>query len=157
MTPERLAEIRKDDACYIGQMAPVTAEGQRRELLAEVQRLTDELDCAGSSSDRAWTREHDLLQEVQQLRTNPAPRVWIVDCVNLDNFSVHTTDAVARAAAEAYVHDQAERQPVTDFDWRIVSADDDTHELWGSWRGRMYPANILVYSLPVLAAEGTAS
>lgn len=34
---------------------------------AELQRLTDELDAANSSSDRAWGREHELLQRIGQL------------------------------------------------------------------------------------------
>lgn len=36
---------------------------------AELQRLTDELDAANSSSDRAWGREHELLQRITQLET----------------------------------------------------------------------------------------
>jgi hypothetical protein len=39
-----------------------------RELLDEVQRLTDELDAAQSSSDRAWGREHELLAENHGLK-----------------------------------------------------------------------------------------
>lgn len=70
MTPERLAEIQADDARYIAQMAPTTAEGQRRELLAEIQRLTDELDRANGSISaiRGWaTSRLEILHHPQHL------------------------------------------------------------------------------------------
>lgn len=66
MTPERLAEITAADAESVANPGCPSA-CHRRELLAEVQRLTDELDCAGSSSDRSWSREVALTQENARL------------------------------------------------------------------------------------------
>lgn len=80
----------------------------------------------------------------------PASRVWIIDCTYQDTISVYVTEEAARTAAEAYVREHAQRQPITDIDWRYVPDDEDgSHELWGMVDGRMYPANMIVYSLPV--------
>lgn len=76
MTPERLAEIQADDARYIGQMAPITAEGQRRELLAEVQRLTDDRDSALSTMGRYG----DALGKITafKLTEHPNDQGWLI-------------------------------------------------------------------------------
>lgn len=65
MTPERLAEIQ--NAADTRNLDRRQLLAHRRELLAEVQRLTDELDSAGWSSDHSWTREVELVQENARL------------------------------------------------------------------------------------------
>lgn len=64
----------EDPAHPQGAISTLRTEGLRltvadlRAVLAEVQRLTDELDCAGWSSDRGWSREIDLTAERDEAR-----------------------------------------------------------------------------------------
>lgn len=88
-------------------------------------------------------------------------RAWILDSPHVDpSIRVYATEAAARRGAEQYVSENAARQPITDLEWRPV--DDGTtdglggyHELWGKVDGRMYPAQMIVYWLPVLDTPGS--
>lgn len=88
--------------------------------------------------------------------TAVGPHVWILDCAHWDDIRVYATEAAAKADGEKRVHESAARQPVTSFEWTPVPDDiDGLQELYGTVYGRSYPANMVVYRLPILDAPGS--
>jgi FtsZ-binding cell division protein ZapB len=109
MTPERLAEIRAADALYPAVLSDTPSRStarQRRELLAEVQRLTDELDARESSSDQAATREIDLRVERDDLKTKLASALSTVTALTQ---TIHAYPDVAANVAANLAHARAQR------------------------------------------------
>lgn len=81
----------------------------------------------------------------------PAPtRVWVLNHSAWGSIRLFATEQLARATAEKYVYDEAKRQPIGRLEWRRSNDEHGGYtELWGNYRGEMFPSNLVCYPLDV--------